>query len=98
LSYEIFQAVQSKDFDRVFQSFREQAPLWQFASQIEKKRQSLSVIPGGLRGAYSYMSVGKAAMDLAGLSGGHLRLPTENFTTSEKKELRTVLKEIGAIP
>jgi len=40
------------------------------------------------------MSVGKAAMELAGLSGGHLRLPMEDLTPSEIKQLEEVLKQI----
>jgi len=49
LSYAVYEAVQNKDFDRAFQELQKQAPLWQFVSKIEKKRESLSVIPGGLK-------------------------------------------------
>jgi dihydrodipicolinate synthase/N-acetylneuraminate lyase len=44
-----------------------------------------------------YMGIGKAAMDLVGLSGGPLRLPMEDLTDEEKQELKEALGEIGVI-
>ena len=44
-----------------------------------------------------YMGVGKAAMDIAGLHGGPLRLPMEDLTDEEKQELKAALKEMGVI-
>lgn len=97
LSYEVYTAVQKKDFNKAFAAFRKQSPIWQFISKVEKKRESISVIPGCLRSSYSYMSVGKAAMELAGRYGGRLRLPMEDLTPAEKRELGKILKETGVL-
>jgi 4-hydroxy-tetrahydrodipicolinate synthase len=97
LSYEIFTAVDQRDFTKATKALKKQFPIWQFVAKIESTRESISVIPQGLKTSYSYMSVGKAAMEITGLHGGHLRLPMEDLSTSEKLELKKILKEIGII-
>jgi dihydrodipicolinate synthase/N-acetylneuraminate lyase len=95
LSYEIFAAVEQRDMYKASRALRKLFPIWQFVAKVEKNRESISVIPPGLKTSYAYMGVGKAAMDIAGLNGGHLRIPMEDLTVDEKKELKKILKEIG---
>ena len=97
LSYDVFKSVDQRDTVKASQALKKQFPIWQFVTKIEKKRESISVIPPGLKSSYSYMSVGKAAMEITGLCGGHLRLPMEDLTADEKLELKQILKEIGII-
>ena len=72
-------------------------PLLGLLSKFSKKRESVSIIPESLRENYMYMSVGKAAMGLVGLSGGPLRPPMEDLTDQEKQELKEVLKKMGVL-
>jgi len=97
LSYAVYQAVEAGDFRRALEALRAQMPVWSLLSKFNKKRESVSVIPECLRTNYMYMSVGKAAMDIAGLHGGPLRLPMENLTDEEKQELEEALKAMGIV-
>lgn len=97
LSYAVYTAVLQQDFHQASQALAKQLPIWQFVSKVEKKRESISIIPPGLKTSYAYMSVGKAAMELVGLHGGPLRPPMEDLTSEEKKEVKNVLKEMGVI-
>jgi dihydrodipicolinate synthase/N-acetylneuraminate lyase len=62
-----------------------------------KKRETPSIVPSIFRTNLMYMSLGKACMDLVGLSGGPLRLPLEELTDEEKRELEAVLKDLGIL-
>jgi dihydrodipicolinate synthase/N-acetylneuraminate lyase len=41
------------------------------------------------------LSVIKSALDQLGLSGGQVRLPIDNITSSEKAELRKAMEKMG---
>lgn len=97
LSYEVYEAASSGDFNKAMEALKKQLPIWGLMKKFMKKRESLSIIPVVLRTNYMYMSIGKACMDLVGLHGGPLRLPMEDLTDDEKEELRKVLEEIGVI-
>ncbi|MBA7575749.1 4-hydroxy-tetrahydrodipicolinate synthase [subsurface metagenome] len=97
LSYAVYQAVEAGDFRRALEALRAQMPVWSLLSKFNKKRESISVIPECLRTNYMYMGIGKAAMDIAGLHGGPLRLPMEDLIDEEKQELKEALKEMGVI-
>ena len=96
-SYAVYEAVASGDFKKALEALRKQLPLWNLLPKFNKKRESISIIPEGLRTNYMYMSIGKAAMDICGLHGGPLRLPMEDLTDEEKQELKEALKEMGVI-
>ncbi len=97
LSYEVFTAVEERDMTKASKALQKQFPIWQFIAQVEKKRESISIIPPGLKTSYAYMGVGKAAMEIMGLHGGNLRLPMEDLTSDEKRELKKILKNIGIV-
>ena len=97
LSYEVYEAVREENFNKALEALRKQLPYLGLLSKFAKRRESISVIPECLRTNYVYMSLGKAAMDIVGLSGGPLRLPMEELTIEEKQELKMALQEMGVI-
>ena len=95
LSYVVYEAVEAGDFKKALEALRKQLPVLSLLAKFNKKRESISIIPECLSSNYMYMGVGKAAMDIAGLHGGPLRLPMEDLTDEEKQELKAALKEMG---
>ena len=96
-SYAIYEAVEASDSKGALEALRKQMPIWSLLGKFNSKRECIQVIPECLRTNYMYMSVGKAAMEIAGLHGGSLRLPMEDLTDEEKQELKAALKEMGII-
>jgi len=96
-SYAVYEAVESHDFNKALEALRQQMPLLRLLGKFNEKRGSISIVPEGFRTNYMYMSVGKAAMDLVGLHGGPPRLPCEELTAEEKREVKAALKEMGVI-
>ncbi|NIQ06989.1 MAG: dihydrodipicolinate synthase family protein [Candidatus Korarchaeota archaeon] len=97
LTYEMYEAVQEKDFEKAFGTLQRQLPLWDFTAKSMEKRASTSIIPECLRANYMYMSVGKAALDIVGLNGGPLRLPCDELAEEEKKELKGILEDLEVV-
>jgi len=97
LSYEVYDAVKAGNFKKAYEALKKQLPLWGLLPKFMSRRESISIIPACLRTNYMYMSIGKAALDICGLSGGPLRLPMEDLTDGEKQELKAALAEMGAI-
>lgn len=95
LSYAVYEAVEEGNFKKALEALRKQSPLWRLLAKFGSKRESISVIPECLRTNYMYIGFGKAALDLVGLNGGPPRLPMEELTDGEKRELKEVLKEMG---
>jgi 4-hydroxy-tetrahydrodipicolinate synthase len=96
-SYAVYEAVEAHDFNKALEALRKQMPILNLLVKFNKKRESISVTPEGFRTNYMYMSIGKAAMDIVGLHGGPLKLPLEDLTAAEKRELKAALKEMGVI-
>jgi len=96
-SYAVYEAVKEKNFEKAEALLENLLPLFRVLGEFMSKRETVSIIPSAYRTNYMYMSVGKACMDLTGLSGGPLKLPMENLSTEEKGELRRVLEETGII-
>jgi 4-hydroxy-tetrahydrodipicolinate synthase len=94
ISYPIYEAVLERDFIKAQKALEKQMPLWGLPGKYMNKRANPSIIPSMLQTNYMYMAVGKAAMDLAGLSGGHLRAPLEDVTAEEREELRKVFTDV----
>ena len=99
LSYELYEAVEKeRDFVKAQEILKKVAPLFRLVGKFSANRQSPSIIPEGLRTPYAYMDLGKAAMDLIpGLYGGPLRLPLQETTAEEKKELEQELRKLGLV-
>jgi 4-hydroxy-tetrahydrodipicolinate synthase len=94
ISYPIYEAVLERDFVKAQKALEKQMPVWGLPGKFMSKRANPSIIPSMLQTNYMYMAVGKAAMELAGLSGGHLRAPLEDVTAEEREELRKVLTDV----
>ncbi|MHC4644127.1 MAG: dihydrodipicolinate synthase family protein [Planctomycetota bacterium] len=100
IAIDLYDAAQKRDFDRLAQLSDKTAPYHRFLAELGRKR---SVIPTVLSPAVSsdvlplYQAVIKAAMSLTGLPGGRAREPMENLTDDEKKQLRNILKNMGAL-
>ena len=97
MSYDVYEGTKEKNFERAQEALKRQLPIWSLIGKFMRKRETPSIIPSILRTNYMYMSVGKACMDLTGLSGGPLRPPMEDLTDEEKRELEETLKEMGVI-
>jgi 4-hydroxy-tetrahydrodipicolinate synthase len=97
MSYDVYEATKEGNFEKAQEALERQLPVWNLFAKFMGRRETTSIIPSTLRTNYMYMSVGKACMDLTGLSGGPLRLPLEDLTENEKEELEGVLKETGII-
>lgn len=68
----------------------------ELAVELSKKYgPSTSFLPTPYLPSYMFMSVFKAAMDIVGLHGGHVRLPLSHISDEDKNKLKKLLKEIG---
>jgi len=100
ISYSVYEAVEKdRDFEKAYNILVERvAPLVEFMARCIARRRKTSILPYGFGGAYIYQAVGKAAMDLIpDLYGGPCRLPMEELTEEEKRELEEVLRKIGIL-
>jgi len=98
LSYELYNAVEKeRDFIKGQEILKKIEPFWSLLLKLSARRQSPSIIPGAYKAPYAYMDLGKAAMDMVGLYGGPVRMPLQDATDGEKKELKEVLKKMGLI-
>ena len=97
LSYDIYEAVKAENFKKAYEALKKILPLESFLAKVTRSREP---IPGWVGVSTTYISIGKAAMNLVGLRGGTYnreQLPLEELTDEEKKELKGVLKEMGVI-
>ena len=94
ISYPIYEAVLERDFVKAQKALEKQMPLWSLPGKFMGTRANTSIIPAILQTNYMYMAVGKAALELAGLSGGPLRAPLEDVSAEEREELRKVLMHV----
>ena len=99
LSYAVYEAVEKeRNFMKAHELLLKIAPIGRVTAKLAAKRSKISILPSGYGGAYIYQAVGKAAMDLVpGLYGGPCRLPMEDLTDEEKKEIEGVLKKLNII-
>ncbi|MGC8615202.1 MAG: dihydrodipicolinate synthase family protein [Thermoprotei archaeon] len=97
LSYEVYEAVKQRDFGRAFGALNKIVPLLELYDKYKKKRGSLSVLPSIYEANLMYIPVGKTAMEYVGLHGGPTRLPLDNLTQEEKREVGETLKAMGLL-
>ena len=92
-TYSIYQAATARDFTKVDGLLKVMSPYTGFIDRITAKRPHIGI--GG--SAPMYLAVIKAAMDMAGLRGGEVRLPITGLTTEEKTELANILKTLKIV-
>ncbi len=97
LSYDVYDAVVKKDFEKAQTALERMMPLYKALAEFNNKRASVTILPPAYRSNYMYMSIGKACLELVGLNGGKLRPPLEDLTSEEKGKLKKALGEMGLI-
>lgn len=99
LSYQVYEAGESRDMDRLLEAIDGIAPLDDFVGKMTAAHApNTSALPApDLMGGTLYVSVAKAAMDLMGLHGGPPRLPMVSLTDAEKDELGEILENLDLL-
>jgi len=97
LDYELYEAVEAGEFDRATELVGLQDRFWKLVGAVQDRRSPTSILPDGWGTNHMYLPVGKAAMDLVGLNGGHVRSPEVNLSEEERSELRDVLAEMEVL-
>ena len=95
LSYSIYEAAVARDFDKVVEIINSMAPYSSFVSKATANHGPHTGV--GAVGGYMGLTVSKAAMDIVGLRGGEVRLPSVGLTEREKTELRDVLRTMKLV-
>jgi len=95
LSYQIYEAVDEKDFSKAYEALKKIVPILDLYDKYKKKRGSLSILPSIYEANLMYIPVGKAAMDYIGLHGGPTRSPLDNLTAEEKREVARTIEDLG---
>lgn len=95
LDYELYEAVEARDFDRAYELLGKQDDFWNLVGAVDDRREATSILPAGWGTNHMFLPVGKAAMDLMGLNGGGVRLPEVDLTEAERDELEDVLGTLG---
>jgi len=96
----IYKAAMQKDFNKLTDLIDKIAPYHQFISKIAQRRGALPTVLSphlAISELPFYQSVCKEAMNLIGLPRSRARDPMENITAEEKKELRSILKDMGVL-
>ncbi|GAJ16033.1 unnamed protein product, partial [marine sediment metagenome] len=85
LSYSVYQAAATRDFDKLSQVVNSMEPYFSFVRRVGENHGPHTGIPGtgGMAGSM-YIGVIKAAMDIIGLRGGEVRLPLVSLDEEEK--------------
>jgi len=95
LSYALYEAAAGRDFDKMVEVLDTMAPYFSFASKATANHGPH--VGTGQFGGTMHIGIGKAAMDIAGLRGGEVRLPNVSLTEREKTELRDVLRTMKVV-
>jgi 4-hydroxy-tetrahydrodipicolinate synthase len=97
LSYDVYDAVMKKDFEKAQVALERMLPLYRALGEFNRKRQDVSILPPAYKTNYMYMGVGKACLDLVGLNGGKLKLPMQDLSSEERDKLKSALEEMDLI-
>ena len=92
LSYSIYKAGVARDFDKLTELVDAVVPFFGFASKLGANHGPHTGV--GVSGGNVELSVYKAAMDIAGLKGGEVRLPLVGLKKEEKDDLRDVMRSM----
>lgn len=95
VAYSMYEATQSKDFNKINERLRFLEPLNAVTGKITANHGvssgTFGVVP------VMYLSLTKAAMEMVGLAAGPARLPMLSLSDEEKSWLRSTLKEMKII-
>ena len=98
---EMYKASKKNDFDKIRSLLEMMDPYYSFVGRCSKKYGDTSIQPkpgGAIYGEGNLrFGITKAAMNLVGLKGGHMRLPLTGISQEETEELKGILKNLGLI-
>jgi dihydrodipicolinate synthase/N-acetylneuraminate lyase len=93
-SVDLLKAGLNGDFVELKQKLQMLDPFEDYAAKISQKYgPSTTILPYPYANSYMMYGVFKAAMDMLGLAGGHMRLPMLDIKDEDKKELRNIIFE-----
>lgn len=95
----MYKACQKRDYDEIEKWSNVIAPYAAFVGKVAAKRGALPTVLSPaitVNDQPFYQGVCKAAMELIGKPVGKVREPMENLTDAEKRELRGIIKKMGA--
>jgi len=93
-SIDLLKAGLNGDYKKLKLLMEKLYPLEEFVGRMSKKYgPSTTILPYPYVGSYMMFGVMKAAMDILGLKGGHMRLPLLDISEEDKKELEKILLE-----
>ncbi len=95
LSYSIYKAGVARDFEKLTELVDAVAPYFSFPGKVEANHGPHTGV--GVSGGNMELAVHKAAMDIAGLRGGEVKLPLVGLNEEEKDELRDVLRTMKIV-
>jgi len=93
-SIDLLKAGLNGDYKKLKLLMEKLYPLEEFVGRMSKKYgPSTTILPYPYVGSYMMFGVMKAAMDILGLKGGHMRLPLLDISEEDRKELEKILLE-----
>ncbi len=93
-SVDLLKAGLNGDFDELKQKLQMLDPFEDYAAKMSQKYgPSTTILPYPYASSYMMYGVFKAAMDMLGLAGGHMRLPMLDIKDEDKKELKDIIFE-----
>ena len=95
LSYSVYKAGTARDFNKLTELVDSMAPYFSFVSKATANHGPHTGISEA--GGNMYVGVEKAAMDIAGLRGGEVRLPLVGLNEEERAELRDAMRTMKII-
>ena len=97
LSIELLEAADACDFLRVRRVIARVGRLYEFVGVCAQRRGRDPWLLPGFTAGHIYVGILKAAMEIVGLAGGPVLGPSDELTAEEKKEVKTLLQQIGVV-
>jgi dihydrodipicolinate synthase/N-acetylneuraminate lyase len=100
LAVDIYRAFKNRDYTQLKALTDKVAPYFALKTTLGERRSPVPTIlsPYVYSSAMAvYQGMIKSAMELAGLPGGKMRGPVEDLNREDRRELKQVMKQIGAL-
>jgi 4-hydroxy-tetrahydrodipicolinate synthase len=97
IAFEVFDAGDKKDYEKMYEALAKLAPYRKFLTKIGSKRTSTSALGKRFTTNFTYYAAIRAAAEIRGLKEGNLRSPLSRLTEEEKQELEGVLRSMGVV-